>query len=171
MMGDRGWHGKVVPYDGSVRVPLIIRAPQLARIKGRSEVPASSLDLPPTFLKMAGIGPPREWAGRDLSPLLRGEKHGVTEAYCEWADNRSKEFGHLGYRLVRTPAHKLIVWEKAGKLNELYDLTADPHETKNRIDDAALARVRDDLRSRLKAWMVRTADPAREWKDTAGTKK
>ena len=127
-------------------------------------MPASSLDLPPTMLRMAGLTPPKEWPGRDLTPVLRGRKdHGVTEAVCEWADNKSKEFGQLAYRLVRTPSHKLIVWEKADKPDELYDLAADPHETKNRIDDAALAKVRDDLRDRLKAWMECTADPG-EWK-------
>lgn len=164
MMGDRGWSGKVIPYEGSVRVPMMIRAPG-AQAKGASDAPVSSLDLPPTFLRLAGVTPPKEWPGRDLTPLLQGAKeHGITEAVCEWADNKSKEFGDLGYRLVRTPAHKLIVWEKPGKPDELYDLKADPHETKSLIEDAGVASVRADLRKRLQTWMDRTNDPAREWK-------
>src|SRR5262249_4162908 len=115
--------------------------------------------------RLAGVTPPKSWPGRDLGPLLRGARgHGLAEAYCEWADNRSKPFGALGYRLVRTPTCKLIVWERPGKKDELYDLGADPHELKNRIDDPALARLRDGLRRRLRAWMERTADPARAWK-------
>jgi arylsulfatase A-like enzyme len=165
MMGERGWNGKVIPYEGSIRVPLIIRAPGIATIKGANDAPVSSLDLPPTFLKLAGITPPPKWVGRDLTALLRGKKeHGIQEAVCEWADNQSPQFGHLGYRLVRTPTHKLIVWEKPDKLSELYDLAADPRETKNLIDDAASARSRDDLRQRLQAWMEKTDDPARQWK-------
>jgi arylsulfatase A-like enzyme len=164
MMGERGWNGKVIPYDGSVRVPLLLRGPGVA-LKGASDVPVSSLDLPPTLLRLAGLAPPKEWPGRDLTPLLRGAKdHGITEAVCEWADDRSSQFGHLAYRLVRTPRHKLIVWQKAGKPDELYDLEADPRETKNRMDDPALAKMRDDLRKRLQAWMDRTDDPARAWK-------
>jgi arylsulfatase A-like enzyme len=165
MMGERGWNGKVLPYEGSIRVPLIIRAPGIATIRGANDAPVSSLDLPPTFLKLAGVTPPAKWVGRDLTPLLRGDKeHGVREAVCEWADNQSMPFGHLGYRLIRTPAHKLIVWEKPDKPGELYDLVADAHEKNNLIDDAASARIRDDLRKRLQTWMEKTDDPARQWK-------
>jgi hypothetical protein len=88
----------------------------------------------------------------------------VTEAVCEWADNESKEFGEYAYRLARTPTHKLIVWEKADKWDELYDLVADPHERKNLIQRAGAAKVRDDLRKRLHTWLEKTNDPARNWK-------
>jgi N-acetylglucosamine-6-sulfatase len=164
MMGSRGWFGKVVPYEESVRVPFIIRAPKLAGFKGTSEAPVSSLDLPVTWLSIAGAKAPKDWPGRDLTPLLRGDKrHDVTEAYCEWADTVSDKFGHLGYRLVRTPTHKLIVWDKAGKSDELYDLTADPREMKNLVNEPAAREVRDDLRRRLRLWMERTNDPALKW--------
>jgi arylsulfatase A-like enzyme len=164
MMYERGWNGKVIPYEGSVRVPLIIRAPGVATIKGANDAPVSSIDLPPTMLRLAGVTPPATWPGRDLGPLLRGASdHGISEAFCEWADNQSPQFGALGYRLVRTPAYKLIVWEKPEKPSELYDLVNDPHETNNRLDDPALAAVRADLRTRLKAWLEKTDDPARAW--------
>jgi arylsulfatase A-like enzyme len=81
MAGSRGLRGKVVPWEESVRVPLIIRAPKLAAVKGRSDVPASSLDIPVTLLALAGVTPPKEWAGRDLRPVLAGQKqHGVDYA-------------------------------------------------------------------------------------------
>ena len=41
----------------------------------------------------------------------------------------------------------------------LFDLSRDPSEGHNRIDDPALAAVADDLRGRLRDWMVRTEDP------------
>lgn len=165
MMGERNWHGKVVPYESSIRVPLIVRAPGIAKIKGENTAATSSLDLPVTFLTMAGQAPPKQWLGRDLTPLLRGEaKHGIDDAFCEWADNRSEKFGDLSYRLVRTERAKLIVWEKANKPDELYDLAADPQEKKNLIAEPKMAPVLDDLRRRLRTWMEKTGDPAREWK-------
>ena len=41
----------------------------------------------------------------------------------------------------------------------LFDLLLDPSEGNNRMDDEALAGVADDLRGRLRDWMVRTGDP------------
>ncbi len=43
--------------------------------------------------------------------------------------------------------------------DELYDLTADPHELKNLAGDPGSARVLADLRDRLRAWQKQTADP------------
>ena len=164
MMGERGWDGKVMPYESSVRVPFIVRAPMLPQRKGRSDAAVSSLDLPATLLSVAGVSPPKEWPGRNLVPLLRGGKaSGFDEAICEFADEAGRNFGHLTYRLIRTPAHKLIRWRDPQKPDELYDLMADPHEQNNLANAPAARRVRDDLLQRLQAWMERTSDPARQW--------
>lgn len=160
MMGSRGWDGKVIPYEESIRVPLIIRAPSLAKTQGKTDASASSLDLPPTFLRWAGVEVPPAWPGRDLTPVLRAEQgHGIDYAISEFADNQSEKFGEYAYRLVRTPSHKLIRWEKPGKSDELYDLKADPRETINLITDPSAAAVRHELLERLESWMRQTADP------------
>ena len=168
LMGERPLHGqddfqgKVYPYDPSVRVPFIARAPGGAR--GASEACVSSLDLPPTILRAAGVAPPKEWAGRDLGPLLRGEKaDGFDAAVCEFPDSENSKFGDTNYRLVRTATHKLIDWKDPQRPNEFYDLVKDPHEQKNMINDDASRSVRDELRKRLHAWMAKTEDPAAQW--------
>jgi hypothetical protein len=116
-----------------------------------------------TLLALAGVAPPRAWAGRDLRPVLRGKKnHGVEHAFGEWADTES-QFRHYTHRLVRTPRYKLIMWDKADKPDELYDLVADPHETTNVAGSPALRPVHDRLLRQLNAWMERTDDPARFW--------
>jgi N-acetylglucosamine-6-sulfatase len=158
MMGNRGWNGKVLPYEGSVRVPLIVRAPGLAKVSGQTDAAASSLDLPPTFLRWAGLKPPAEWPGRDLTPALQRRAHGLSYAVSEFADNQSQQFGEYAYRLIRTPTHKLILWERSDKKDELYDLRGDPQETRNLAGDAALGRTERELRARLAAWMKRTGD-------------
>lgn len=166
MMGDRGvgvqgGKGKVVPYEDSVRVPMMIRAPSLQELSGASAAAVSSLDLPPTMLAFAGVEAPARWPGRNLVPLLhKASVPGFEDAYSEWVDNKSQPFGHLAYRLVRTPKYKLIVWEDPEKPRELYDLEADPRETKNLAGEA---EVEVDLVRRLLYWLRKTEDPALTW--------
>lgn len=169
MMGERGIGGpgsraagKVVPYESSLRVPMILLGPRLPGPVGPSDLPVSSLDLPPTLLSLAGSPIPGEWTGRDLLAALAGEIE-VTEAFAEWSDERSRKFGHLAFRAVRTPRHKLVEWRDPERPDELYDLVADPRETRNLVADPAAAEVLGDLRRRLREWMQRSADPARAW--------
>lgn len=160
MMGSRGWNGKVIPYEESIRVPFIVGAPSVAKIKGKTDAAASSLDLPPTFLRWAGVEPPAGWPGRDLTPVLRGENnHEIHYSISEFADSRSEQFGEYAYRLIRTPSYKLIRWEKPEKPDEFYDLKTDPRETKNLIDSPALKSVREEMLHQLESWMRKTADP------------
>lgn len=169
MMGERGVGasgapGKVVPYEGSIRVPMIVRAPGLQALSGPSSAAVSSLDLPPTLLALAGLEAPDRWPGRNLLPALRSASPGGFEdAYTEWIDNKSKRFGELAYRLVRTPSHKLIVWEDPARPRELYDLEADPREERNLAGDPKLKAIEDDLVRRLMDWLHRADDPARSW--------
>lgn len=168
MMGERGIggpdsgaNGKQVPYESSLRVPFLMLGPGLP--KGlASDLPVSSLDLPPTLLSLAGLPAPGSWPGRDLTAALSG-KIEIGEAFAEWSDEKSDSFGRLAFRAVRTPAHKLIVWKDPARGDELYDLAADPRETRNLIADPATADVARDLRARLLAWMQRNGDPALGW--------
>jgi len=168
MMGERGIggpgsnaNGKQVPYESSLRVPFILSGPGLPRALV-SDLPVSSMDLPPTLLSLAGLPVPESWPGRDLIAALDGKLE-VSEAFAEWSDEESERFGGLAYRVVRTPAHKLIVWKDSARGEELYDLVADPAEARNLIADPAAREVLRDLRSRLLAWMQRNGDPALSW--------
>ena len=161
--GRRPYMGKVFPFEDSVRVPMIVRAP--GATAGASDTPVSSLDLPPTILSYTGLKPPAKWAGRDLH-----HADDIKESVCEFADNESDKFGDIAYRTVRTADAKLIVWESKSRKDELYDLKADPREDKNLIDDPAAAAMKADLLARLKKWMAATNDPALQWPHLSETK-
>ena len=63
----------------------------------------------------------------------------------------------MSYKAVRTDRHKHIHWVnrgRAGELDELYDLQADPFELRNRIASRAYADVRERLRHELKRLVV-----------------
>jgi arylsulfatase A-like enzyme len=169
MMGERGVggpgslaDGKQVPYESSLRVPFILSGPGLPQGLV-SDLPVSSMDLPPTLLALAGLPVPDSWPGRDLQAALAGKLE-IREAFAEWSDEKSEKFGGLAFRAVRTPTHKLIVWKDPARTDELYDLAADPREAHNLVADPAAQQVLRDLRSRLQAWMQRNADPALSWR-------
>ena len=168
MMGERGIggpgsraNGKQVPYESSLRVPFILQGPGLPKAAA-SDLPVSSLDLPPTLLSLAGVPVPDSWPGRDLTAALSG-KIEVGEAFAEWSDEESDRFGDLAFRAVRTPTHKLIRWKDPARGEELYDLATDSAEAHNLVADPAAQEVLRDLRSRLSAWMQSNEDPALSW--------
>jgi N-acetylglucosamine-6-sulfatase len=174
MMGEKGIggfgaSGKVVPYESSIRVPMVVRAPEIQAFSGPSQLLVSALDLPPTIAGLAGIEAPPSWPGRNLLPALRSrETPGFEDAFSEWADDRNESYGHLAHRLVRTRDHKLIVWQDPARPNELYELARDPREEENLSGRPEVAEVEADLMRRLRAWLERTADPARGWPKLAG---
>jgi N-acetylglucosamine-6-sulfatase len=122
------WHGKVVPYDESIRVPLVVRddaviPPSLQGSTSPSLV--TSLDDTPTFLEAAGLS--RSLDGASLLPLIDGTSSGP--------GSRDVLIEHAGgtvvpaYCGVRAPGFMYARY--ATREEELYDLTADPYELRN----------------------------------------
>ncbi len=160
MMGNRGLQGKAVPYEDSIRVPLMVWGPGVFKGKGVTEAVASSLDLPPTFVKLAGGDVPKEWHGRDLSAVLTdGQVHGTTWSVSTAPDYENSKFPGISYRAVRTTGTKLIVWHKStGKQPEFYDTHNDPEETKNLYANSGVQPQVKELERILDKWMADTGD-------------
>jgi len=156
-----GEHGEylhgVSLFDELVRVPLIVAGPGLAR-GVRVEEPVSHLDLVPTLADLLGLD--------DLGPFLGGSLRGPLEDgaatrprfhYLSSPD-RLEQAGvvHGRYKLITAPDGRL----------ELYDLVADPGETRNLADE--LPEVRERLKEVLdrfrvedeRLWLARNLDAA-----------
>lgn len=159
MRGSRGWDGKVLPYEESVRVPFIVYAPGIATHKGASRAAVSSLDLSPSFLKWAGAEVPPSWPGRDLTPALQSDNpESFDHAVSEFADNVSEKFGSVEYRTIRTPEAKLIRWRDPAKGEEFFDLKNDPRELRNQVANPAMKDRVEALRQKLDEWQKKTND-------------
>lgn len=146
-------------FDTSLRVPLIVRWPGV--VKPGTEIPetVSNLDTFATVLGMLDIAPPPEWGqeGMDCSPLLRGQKLPVRDAIFGQYDLHNDGLAYM--RMIRTERWKLVRHYRANGLDELYDLEADPGETRNLYGNARQRVQRDALQERLTNWLRTINDP------------
>ena len=135
--------GKVLPYEPSIRVPLILRGPGVPRGQHRRQLVVNA-DLAPTILEAAGAQPGRMQDGRSLFPLLRDPR-------LEWGRSLLIEGGFGGFHRfegLRTYRYLYVRYREGEQ--ELYDLRHDPHELRSRHRSRRYARVRKLLARRLR---------------------
>ena len=139
--------GKVKLYEPSIRVPLIIRGPDVPKGKRRGQ-PVANVDLAPTILAFARAKAGRNLDGRSLLPLIR-EKLGergraiLLEAFFNADPAEDPETPPTNYQAVRTDRY-LYARYGTGE-QELYDLFSDPFELQSRHDDPGYAAAKGAL--------------------------
>ena len=168
--GSHGLIGKQNLYEHSLRVPLIFAGPGIPADR-RSEAMCYLFDVMPTLGKLCGVPAPKESQGREFAEVLADPA------------KPGRPFLMFGYKKVQKALSdgrwKLIRYPRVG-LTQLFDLQADPFETK---DLSALPEHAE----RIKAMLVKLAvemksdgdndlltwaklDPA-EWKEPAALPK
>jgi len=135
---------KWYPYDEAVKVPLIVAGPGRVRANVQdADHLVSGLDVMSTVCDYAGIDAPEHCRGRSLRPLLEGNA-------TEWREFVAAETHVIG-RVIRTAQYKYVKY-KDDPVEQLFDMKADPWETKNRYDEPGLADVLRDHRRLLAQW-------------------
>jgi arylsulfatase A-like enzyme len=141
-------------YEETYHIPLMIRAPWLAKPSEVCSRFVYNMDLATTVLDLAGAGIPESHDGRSLVPLLH-------DPNAEWRDDMMAEFhGHrflYSQRMIRWKNYKYIF--TPGDMDELYDLDADPYELTNRIQWPDHVPVIREGRRRLIRWFDDSRDP------------
>jgi arylsulfatase A-like enzyme len=145
--------GKVLVYEPSVRVPLIVRGPGLPRGVQRTNLVAN-VDLAATIVDAAGGRADRRLDGRSLlpfarDPLVRSGRDILLETPT--------------YSAIRTPLY-VFVQHSSGE-QELYDLTADPNQLQSLHADPRFAAVKADLAARLARLRTCVGDACRRGPD------
>jgi arylsulfatase A-like enzyme len=118
-----GEHGMMLKFnfrEGAVRVPLIIRAPEVA--PDRRDGLVGLIDLFPTICDLMDVPVPETSHGRSLMPGSASAANGHDVVFCQYA----------GHTMVRTRESKLNLYDN--RPGELFDLTNDPFELNNLIE-------------------------------------
>jgi arylsulfatase A-like enzyme len=122
-LGDHGLTGKSSTYlhPELIHVPLVVVDPERRRAGQTTPYFASTHDVGPTLLALAGVAAPRIMDGIDLSPLLAGGRPPAREH--AWGG-----YGNSFY--ARTDRWALFA-ENEGRGFHLYDKPRDPGEARN----------------------------------------
>jgi N-acetylglucosamine-6-sulfatase len=150
LWGEHRLGGKLWPYEESIRVPLVIRAPWIRSARVDRHL-VLNIDLASTLAQLAHARPGLRQDGRSLVPLLRGASPPWRDEFVEeyLGESALDDAGPPPFRALRTK-HWLYV-EYWNGWRELYDLDHDPYELSNEAHNPTFAAVRQRLRARLYA--------------------
>ena len=155
MLGDHYCWAKSLPYEGAARIPMMVRAPQHLGIRPWTVVdrPVGLEDIMPTVLDMAGVGVPESVEGQSLLPLMRGGD-------VSWRPHIQIECA--GKFQCLTDGREKLVWFTDDGREQFFDLTEDPQELHDLIDDP----TRDDRIAWWRAQLVEAlAERPEGWSD------
>lgn len=164
-LADNGWiqdpdKGAFAPkskrsrYDGGLRTPVTLRWPGKIEPRRDESTLVSSIDLAPTILSACGSKPAEQMHGIDLLPAAqRQEKITRDIVYGAIFEHDAPDIDRAGpglqHRWCLAGKWKLILPKTGGDI-ELYDVLADPFETKNVASEHP--NVVAQLHKRLDSW-------------------
>jgi arylsulfatase A-like enzyme len=154
-LGEHGLGDKRVMYEESIRVPLLMRYPPLAKPGSAVDQMVLNIDLAPTILDLAGVPAATTMQGTTVLPLLAGHADGWRSSflYEYWVDLTPWIPRMVG---VRTEKWKLVRYPDIDDIDELYDLESDRLEMHNLAIAPEYAQQRQSLEAELMRLLTET---------------
>ncbi|MFS3130792.1 sulfatase [Nocardioides sp. Bht2] len=142
MVGHNNRMGKVLPYDNSLRIPILLRGPGLP--KGtKSDLPVTNPDLAATIASLAGAKPNRPIDGTDVMPDLLKQRTGQRPIpISAWPVKGGRVPMYTG---IRYGSYTYVVPTHGPE--ELYDRSVDPGESRNLAKGPRYRAVLKQLRA------------------------
>lgn len=142
---------KTQVYEGGIRIPFIASFSGRIKAGSTSDLPVYFPDIMPTVAEFTGTSEwlPNNLDGMSFAAEARGKQRLSRNRpmYWEWNEDHFR----LPYRVSKQACRKgpwKIVRHDSAKPWELYDLSADPNESRN------LAAERPELVKELDAWVA-----------------
>ena len=147
--------GKVLPYEESIRMPLIVRGPGFPT-GAVTEAFAANIDLAPTIVELASAAARRTQDGRSLVPVLEEpatawERDFLIEAGPDPSSEDESEDDRAAQSFLGLRTDRYLYVEYGTGERELYDLLLDPFQLESRHADPAFYAIETDLAARLDA--------------------
>ena len=154
-VGQHGLMGKQNLYEHSVRVPLVFRGPGIPQGERRSAY-CYLIDIFPTLLDLIGVTVPESVEGMSLVGSMADESDRVRDTLL---------YAYKGlHRSAKRGDHKLIEYSVEGmRTAQLFDLSVDPWEMENLIDDPERTDVIEMLRKEMRRWQTELDDSTDFW--------
>jgi len=136
MMGDHHLHRKTYAYEGSARIPFLVKYPSSLDLpSGTFEQVVGLQDVMPTILEVAGVDIPKSVTGKSVLKAIRGERwrsylHGEhSPCYCieeamQFLTNGKEKYISFPY------SGKEQYFDLVDDREELHDLSQDPRYAK-----------------------------------------
>lgn len=169
MMSAHGLLEKIVMFEQSARVPLLIRAP--GEGPKHCSQPVSQIDFAPTMLDLLGKPAHPQCVGRSRAGLVRGETIAPESIFLQWSPTkepihgRSKLASPNDVQRVLDESTRAVISPDGWKLclrdkdkNELYNLRDDPEERHNLFYTNDHRSVVSGLTKRIHDWQQNVGD-------------
>jgi len=147
-IGSHGLLGKQNLYEHSTKVPVIISGPGIPKEKVNDAL-VYLYDLFPTLCDVSGLPAPEGIDGKNLYPVIKGEKSAVRNSLFTAYRNT--------VRAVRTDEWKLIRYPQIN-YTQLFNLKKDPLEINNLAATTEYEDKVTEMMGLLKEWHLATDD-------------
>ena len=149
MFGEHGLIDKRVSYETSIRVPMLMHCPDLFPGGTVVDQVVANIDIGPTVMEAMGLEKPPHMDGQSFLALGMG-KDIPWRDYFLYVYYWEKNFPHSPTQFaLRGDRFKYITYYGLWDTDELYDLQADPGETRNLLHDPAFAATGREMEARL----------------------
>ena len=162
MWGEHGCFWKKLPWEESVKVPLVIRYPKWFKPGTQIDEIMTLTDFPATFVSIAGGPPLQDAYGVDMVPFFTGKVATIRdEVVMQMFDMDAEQPQTPHWSSIVGQRYKYVAYSDDTE-PLMFDLLDDPLEQRNLANDPGMVEKRAEMVAQLKQILSENATPS-DW--------